>query len=310
MKGEIVDSNTTWRGNPAKAVVDRSASSATDRGVCPGQSGVGQVVKADAGCDHARPFEAPDRAAGSGQTRIGPSTFIAGFPAIARRRSWRRRDLPRSSASPRSSSRTRPRASGCRPSRSWARRGRRTRRCASGSARYRTDRSRTKACSPGQSPARPLTLMAATDGNHGRAVARVARWFGLDARIFVPSFVSPGRRQAIEAEGAELVVVDGVYDAAVDAALEAARAARLAAHQRHGTLGRRRRAAAGDGWIHDGLRRDRAAACAIRRRPHRCGGGAGRRRRTGVGDHELGPAHPARPLAARHGGRAGTARPA
>src|SRR5215475_14186727 len=73
-------------------------------------------------------------------------------------------------------------------------------------------------------PARPLTLMAATDGNHGRAVARVARWLGLNARIFVPNFVAPGRCQAIEAEGAELVVVDGVYDASVDAALEASRA--------------------------------------------------------------------------------------
>jgi diaminopropionate ammonia-lyase len=71
---------------------------------------------------------------------------------------------------------------------------------------------------------RPLTLMAATDGNHGRAVARVARWLGLHARIFVPDFVSPARRRAIEAEGADLVVIDGVYDASVDAALEAARA--------------------------------------------------------------------------------------
>jgi diaminopropionate ammonia-lyase len=75
------------------------------------------------------------------------------------------------------------------------------------------------------SPLRPLTLMAATDGNHGRAVARVARWLGLGARIFIPDFVSPGRRRAIEAEGAELVVIDGVYDAAVDAALAAARSA-------------------------------------------------------------------------------------
>jgi diaminopropionate ammonia-lyase len=74
-------------------------------------------------------------------------------------------------------------------------------------------------------PLRPLTLMAATDGNHGRAVARVARWFGLGARIFIPNFVSAGRRQAIEAEGAELVVIDGVYDAAVDAALAASQSA-------------------------------------------------------------------------------------
>ncbi|GGG41801.1 PLP-dependent lyase/thiolase [Kocuria dechangensis] len=72
------------------------------------------------------------------------------------------------------------------------------------------------------SPACPLTLVAATDGNHGRAVARVARWFGLGARIYVPDFVSPGRCRAIQEEGAELVVVDGNYDAAVDAAGEAA----------------------------------------------------------------------------------------
>src|SRR5262249_52888912 len=55
-------------------------------------------------------------------------------------------------------------------------------------------------------PARPLTLLAATDGNHGRAVARVAKWLGLKARIFVPNFVAPGRCRAIEDEGAELVV--------------------------------------------------------------------------------------------------------
>jgi diaminopropionate ammonia-lyase len=74
-------------------------------------------------------------------------------------------------------------------------------------------------------PARPLTLMAATDGNHGRAVARVAQWLGLQARIFAPSFVSPGRCQAIAAEGADLVMIDGVYDASVDAAVDAARGA-------------------------------------------------------------------------------------
>ena len=71
------------------------------------------------------------------------------------------------------------------------------------------------------SPLRPLALIAATDGNHGRAVARVARWLGLDARIYVPEFVSKARIRAIEGEGSEVVVIDGVYDASVDAALEA-----------------------------------------------------------------------------------------
>ena len=75
-------------------------------------------------------------------------------------------------------------------------------------------------------PARPLTLIAATDGNHGRAVARVATWFGLSARIYIPIFVSEDRRRAIQNEGAELVVIDGNYDAAVDAALNAAQQSR------------------------------------------------------------------------------------
>ncbi len=70
-------------------------------------------------------------------------------------------------------------------------------------------------------PLKPLTLLAATDGNHGRAVARVATWLGIDARIYVPSFVSLERIRAIESEGAEVVVIDGFYDASVDAALEA-----------------------------------------------------------------------------------------
>lgn len=58
-------------------------------------------------------------------------------------------------------------------------------------------------------------LVAATDGNHGRAVARIARLTGLEARIFVPAAMRPARREAISGEGAELVVVDGDYDDAV-----------------------------------------------------------------------------------------------
>lgn len=71
------------------------------------------------------------------------------------------------------------------------------------------------------SPLRSLTLAAATDGNHGRAVARVANWLGLGSRIYVPDFVSAARCRAIEDEGAELIVIRGKYDASVDAALQA-----------------------------------------------------------------------------------------
>jgi diaminopropionate ammonia-lyase len=65
---------------------------------------------------------------------------------------------------------------------------------------------------------RPMTLSAATDGNHGRAVARMARLLGFQARIFVPEGTAPPRIQAIESEGAPVTVVDGTYEDAVEAA--------------------------------------------------------------------------------------------
>jgi diaminopropionate ammonia-lyase len=71
-------------------------------------------------------------------------------------------------------------------------------------------------------PLRPLSLVAATDGNHGRAVARVARLLGLGAKIFVPDDMVPARRKAIADEGAEVIVVDGTYDEAVELSAEAA----------------------------------------------------------------------------------------
>jgi diaminopropionate ammonia-lyase len=62
------------------------------------------------------------------------------------------------------------------------------------------------------------TLVAASAGNHGRAVARAAAWRGLAARIYLPSRAHPARREAITGEGAELVIVDGTYEEAVAAA--------------------------------------------------------------------------------------------
>lgn len=64
-------------------------------------------------------------------------------------------------------------------------------------------------------PHRPLTLAAATDGNHGRAVARIARWLDLAAQIYVPVDMTDARKEAIAGEGAELVEVHGTYDEAV-----------------------------------------------------------------------------------------------
>jgi len=65
---------------------------------------------------------------------------------------------------------------------------------------------------------RPMTLSAATDGNHGRAVARMARLLGLGARIFVPEGTARARIEGIEREGAPVTVVDGTYEDAVEAA--------------------------------------------------------------------------------------------
>lgn len=64
-------------------------------------------------------------------------------------------------------------------------------------------------------PLRPLTLATATDGNHGRAVARMARLLGLGARIWVPKNTVAARIEGIEREGASVTVSAGGYDDAV-----------------------------------------------------------------------------------------------
>lgn len=71
-------------------------------------------------------------------------------------------------------------------------------------------------------PLKPLTLACATDGNHGRAVARMARLLGLGAHIFVPADMAPARRAAIAGEGARVTVVEGTYDDAVARSAEEA----------------------------------------------------------------------------------------
>jgi diaminopropionate ammonia-lyase len=67
------------------------------------------------------------------------------------------------------------------------------------------------------------TLVCASAGNHGRAVARAARAAGLAATIFLDADVVPARVAAIASEGATIVRVVGTYDDAVrDAAAHAA----------------------------------------------------------------------------------------
>ncbi|KAI5815038.1 tryptophan synthase beta subunit-like PLP-dependent enzyme [Pyronema omphalodes] len=60
-----------------------------------------------------------------------------------------------------------------------------------------------------------ITLVATTDGNHGRAVAWMAKKLRVGCQIFVPDFVSQPARDAIAGEGAIVNVVEGDYDGAV-----------------------------------------------------------------------------------------------
>ena len=62
------------------------------------------------------------------------------------------------------------------------------------------------------SAGRPLTLVAATDGNHGHAVAHMATLLGLPAVVLVPAGTADSRIERIAGEGAEVRVVDGNYD--------------------------------------------------------------------------------------------------
>ncbi|MFD4669155.1 pyridoxal-phosphate dependent enzyme [Lentzea sp. NPDC058450] len=66
-----------------------------------------------------------------------------------------------------------------------------------------------------------VTFTTATDGNHGRAVARLARLNGHRAHVFVPDTVPALAIDAIRRENAQVTVVDGTYD---DAVAQAARA--------------------------------------------------------------------------------------
>ena len=62
---------------------------------------------------------------------------------------------------------------------------------------------------------RSKRLVAATDGNHGRGVARMAKYLGMRCLIFVPKGLARARIKAIKSEGAKVRVVRGSYDDAI-----------------------------------------------------------------------------------------------
>lgn len=72
-----------------------------------------------------------------------------------------------------------------------------------------------------------LTLLTATEGNHGRGVARVAKWLGIPAEIHLPAGTARSRVEAIAGEGATVVEVEGSYDDAVASAARRADGERI-----------------------------------------------------------------------------------
>jgi threonine dehydratase len=62
------------------------------------------------------------------------------------------------------------------------------------------------------SPPPPSGLIAASGGNHGIAVAHVARALGVPAEIFVPAISAPVKIERIRQRGATVHVIEGIYD--------------------------------------------------------------------------------------------------
>ncbi|KAJ5665860.1 uncharacterized protein N7477_008308 [Penicillium maclennaniae] len=74
-----------------------------------------------------------------------------------------------------------------------------------------------------QAKTNSLVLFAATEGNHGRAVAFMARLMGIEARIFVPRSMDETTQGFITGEGARVFVSQGSYDMAVQEAFDQSR---------------------------------------------------------------------------------------
>ncbi len=63
-----------------------------------------------------------------------------------------------------------------------------------------------------------ITLVSATDGNHGRSLAWGCQRFGAPCRIYIHAEVSEGRAEAMRELGADVIRIKGDYDESVDLA--------------------------------------------------------------------------------------------
>ncbi len=62
-----------------------------------------------------------------------------------------------------------------------------------------------------------VTIATATDGNHGRSVSWGAQRAGCNAKIYIHAHVSEARATAMRAYGADVIRIDGNYEASLDA---------------------------------------------------------------------------------------------
>ena len=60
-----------------------------------------------------------------------------------------------------------------------------------------------------------ITLVTATDGNHGRGVAWTSQQFGCKCVVYMPRGTTQSRFNNIKSHGAEVHIIDGNYDQAV-----------------------------------------------------------------------------------------------
>jgi diaminopropionate ammonia-lyase len=70
--------------------------------------------------------------------------------------------------------------------------------------------------------AQGLKLVACTEGNWGRGVARMAKYLQIPATIYVPEYMDQSTQDRISSEGAKVIVVRGDYDLSIQAARESA----------------------------------------------------------------------------------------
>ena len=62
---------------------------------------------------------------------------------------------------------------------------------------------------------KPTKLFATTEGNHGRAVARMGSWLDVPVEILVPSTMEQSTINNLASEGADVIVSRGSYEFAI-----------------------------------------------------------------------------------------------